>query len=373
MPSRRAIARRTDSSSTAWHRPASIAGRRAPAGGRDALTWPSSTPADAEQAGFRACRRCQPDEGRRLIRGSTRSGGRASIWPTSTGIPRLRRWPRRFGGSPYHLQRNFKRIVGVTPREYAEACRLRKVKRRLRQARRRNRRDVRRRLRIEQPFLRARRGEARACRRRSTSGGAGMSISLRDRRLAARPAAGGGDVARCVRRRDGRVGRGARARAGPRVSGRRDRDGPRRARAVDESDPRAPGRARGRGSTCRSTCRRRRFSGRCGRRSRRFRTARRARTRRSRRRSAARAPRAPWRARARPIPWRSRFPVTASCRPPAASAAIAGGPRGRRRCSPQRVECRAMTQVRPIPLARPVSQSRVPAYPRHRGHSMTAS
>ena len=34
---------------------------------------------------------------------------------------------RRIGGSPYHLQRNFKRIVGVTPREYADACRFRKT------------------------------------------------------------------------------------------------------------------------------------------------------------------------------------------------------------------------------------------------------
>jgi AraC family transcriptional regulator of adaptative response/methylated-DNA-[protein]-cysteine methyltransferase len=40
---------------------------------------------------------------------------------------------RRIGGSPYHLQRNFKRIVGLSPREYAEACRLKKVKRRLRE------------------------------------------------------------------------------------------------------------------------------------------------------------------------------------------------------------------------------------------------
>src|SRR5947208_304558 len=37
-------------------------------------------------------------------------------------------------GSPYHLQRNFKRLVGVSPREYAEACRLRRVKRSLRRA-----------------------------------------------------------------------------------------------------------------------------------------------------------------------------------------------------------------------------------------------
>jgi AraC family transcriptional regulator of adaptative response/methylated-DNA-[protein]-cysteine methyltransferase len=42
------------------------------------------------------------------------------------------RWAARLGGSPYHLQRSFKRLVGVTPRDYAEACRLRKVKGRLR-------------------------------------------------------------------------------------------------------------------------------------------------------------------------------------------------------------------------------------------------
>ena len=40
---------------------------------------------------------------------------------------------RRLGGSPYHFQRNFKRIVGVSPREYAEACRLQRVRRRLRE------------------------------------------------------------------------------------------------------------------------------------------------------------------------------------------------------------------------------------------------
>ena len=47
------------------------------------------------------------------------------------GHPSLAALAARFGGSPYHLQRNFKRIVGVTPREYADACRLQKVKQHL--------------------------------------------------------------------------------------------------------------------------------------------------------------------------------------------------------------------------------------------------
>lgn len=93
------------------------------------------TPGDAERAGYRACRRCRPIEGRpadpwiEKIR-------RACVYLSNVdGHPSLATLAARIGGSPYHLQRNFKRIVGLTPREYAAACRLRTVKWRLRAGR----------------------------------------------------------------------------------------------------------------------------------------------------------------------------------------------------------------------------------------------
>lgn len=59
--------------------------------------------------------------------------GRACAYlSTAGGRGSLAHLADRFGGSPYHFQRNFKRIVGVSPREFAEACRLRRVKHELR-------------------------------------------------------------------------------------------------------------------------------------------------------------------------------------------------------------------------------------------------
>jgi AraC family transcriptional regulator of adaptative response/methylated-DNA-[protein]-cysteine methyltransferase len=86
-------------------------------------------PVDARAAGFRACRRCRPEEMDPWIEKIRR----ACVYLANVeGHPSLATLARRLGGSPYHLQRNFKRIVGVTPREYADACRFRRVRTRLR-------------------------------------------------------------------------------------------------------------------------------------------------------------------------------------------------------------------------------------------------
>jgi len=58
---------------------------------------------------------------------------RACVYLTNVeGHPALSTLARRLGRSPYHFQRHFKRPVGVTSREFADAARLQKVKQRLR-------------------------------------------------------------------------------------------------------------------------------------------------------------------------------------------------------------------------------------------------
>jgi AraC family transcriptional regulator of adaptative response/methylated-DNA-[protein]-cysteine methyltransferase len=82
-------------------------------------------PEAAERAGFRSCRRCQPRNAttfdpqvEMVRRACDYIEGHADELPTLDDLSA------HTGVSPYHLQRVFKRIAGITPRQYAEAFRL---------------------------------------------------------------------------------------------------------------------------------------------------------------------------------------------------------------------------------------------------------
>ena len=98
---------------------------------RDRVTFFGSA-ADAEHSGFRACKRCRPDAIPAADAWAEKIRRACVYLANAEGHPSLAALAARIGGSSYHVQRNFKRLVGLTPRQYAEACRLGKVKRRLR-------------------------------------------------------------------------------------------------------------------------------------------------------------------------------------------------------------------------------------------------
>ncbi len=87
---------------------------------------------DAVRAGYRACKRCRPEDFDRLDPWIDKVRRACVYLENIDGHVSLAHLAARLGGSPYHFQRSFKRIVGVSPREYADACRLRNVKRGLR-------------------------------------------------------------------------------------------------------------------------------------------------------------------------------------------------------------------------------------------------
>jgi AraC family transcriptional regulator of adaptative response/methylated-DNA-[protein]-cysteine methyltransferase len=90
-----------------------------------------AAPDQAERAGYRACLRCRP----RALSGN----GQADIVKAICRFIEqhldesvtLSRLAKEFHQSSFHLQRRFKAVLGITPREYADSCRLRLLKRNL--------------------------------------------------------------------------------------------------------------------------------------------------------------------------------------------------------------------------------------------------
>ncbi|HLW36829.1 MAG TPA: bifunctional DNA-binding transcriptional regulator/O6-methylguanine-DNA methyltransferase Ada [Candidatus Eremiobacteraceae bacterium] len=85
---------------------------------------------EARARGYRACLRCQPDQpaakSRELVQRVCRY-----IDEHDEATPDLRTLGRHAGVSPSHLQRVFKALIGITPKEYSVARRMQRLKQRL--------------------------------------------------------------------------------------------------------------------------------------------------------------------------------------------------------------------------------------------------
>ena len=86
---------------------------------------------EAERAGYRACLRCRPKAATgsaqlEMVKGVCRYLEQHLDEPiTLTHLAKV------FHQSPFHLQRTFKSVLGVTPRAYADSCRMNQLKRNL--------------------------------------------------------------------------------------------------------------------------------------------------------------------------------------------------------------------------------------------------
>ena len=86
------------------------------------------TPEAAEKAGYRACLRCRPkavggNHQTEMVKAVCRYIEQNLDQPIT-----LARLGAAFRQSPFHLQRSFKAVLGISPRAYADSCRLNQLK-----------------------------------------------------------------------------------------------------------------------------------------------------------------------------------------------------------------------------------------------------
>ncbi len=89
-------------------------------------------PSAARAAGFRACRRCHPEQPAEDPALKAVARTRALLDAAGEKAVPLGELAAMVGVSPWHLQRTFKRIVGLSPREYQQAARAGRLKEGLR-------------------------------------------------------------------------------------------------------------------------------------------------------------------------------------------------------------------------------------------------
>ena len=89
-------------------------------------------PEQAEKAGFRPCLRCRPRSAgagspeQQLVTEACRFIEQHLDEPIT-----LARLGEEFGKSPFHFQKTFKAVLGVSPRQYADSCRMKSFKQQL--------------------------------------------------------------------------------------------------------------------------------------------------------------------------------------------------------------------------------------------------
>ena len=89
----------------------------------------------AERAGFRPCRRCKPEQPSLDQRYAAMTADVCRRLEAAGSMPTLAALAKRAGLSVHHFHRVFKKVTGVTPREYAAAHRAMRVRRELKRSR----------------------------------------------------------------------------------------------------------------------------------------------------------------------------------------------------------------------------------------------
>ena len=87
-----------------------------------------ATCADAEQAGFRPCKRCRPNEAPLAERQAATVAAACRAIEEAEQLPSLEELAASAGMSRFHFHRVFKALTGVTPKAYADAHRAQRVR-----------------------------------------------------------------------------------------------------------------------------------------------------------------------------------------------------------------------------------------------------
>ena len=84
----------------------------------------------AEEAGFRPCKRCRPDKAEvPTLQDNAAKVLRVCRYIESCDyVPTLRELAQKNQWSPFHLQRVFKNALGITPKNFADACRQKRFR-----------------------------------------------------------------------------------------------------------------------------------------------------------------------------------------------------------------------------------------------------